>query len=168
MNPTKAILSTVVALFAMNTFAQGTAANEDELFARQRAEAYSAALGLDEKATNKLVSVYMEAEPAVAPLREECNAIKAKVEETLTPFDERAEESLTKEQRAKLAEMRAAGTWRAGDMCCALEAGKAAGCAGHAATGTGAGCCAGKAGAGKANDKHTKVAPVPTSAPDSK
>lgn len=138
--------SASLVLLAANAIGQSASGSDAEKYARQRAQSYSAALGLDENTTAKLTSVYAEAEAQVAPLRAQCNTIKAKVEETLAPFDKKAEALLTEEQRAKLAELRAAGAWTPGDMCCSSAAAEKTGCAGHGKAAAGAaGCCAGKA-----------------------
>ncbi|MBK8497461.1 MAG: hypothetical protein IPL52_01265 [Flavobacteriales bacterium] len=171
MNSKKMILSACVVLLAGTALAQQADASDAQKYARHRAEAYAAALGLDDAVTTELTKVYMTAEGEVAPLRAQCAAIKAKVEGTLVPYDKKAEELLTKEQREKLAEMRAAGTWTPGDMCCSSAEAEKAGCAGHGKAAAGAaGCCAGKAGAGHAHGEAApeKRTPAPSTLPDSR
>lgn len=165
------MLSAGFALLACNAFAQEAEISEAEKYARQRAEAYATALGLDERSTNKLASVYLEAEAEVAPLREQCATIKAQVDAAMVPYDTRVEELLTKDQRARLADMKKNGTWTPASSCCTHDEAAKPGCAahGHAGAGaTGAGCCAGKAGAHAPAAPPEKRLPTPTALPDTK
>lgn len=156
-----------IAMCAGNSLAQEAELTEGEMIAKQRAQAYADALGLDARATGKLARVYADAEAEVAPLRDQCTAIKTKVEAALAPYDAKVEALLTKEQRTKLATMKADGSFVPGDGCC-VQGGGHAGCAGHAAAaGAAGGCCAGKAGAhGEA--APVKRTPTPTLEPDPK
>ncbi len=147
--------------------AQTAEATDAEKFAQQRAAAYAEALGLDARTTAKLAAVYLEADAEVAPLRDQCAAIKAKAEAAVAPYDARVEGLLSKEQRVKLATMKAEGRFTPGDACC-VEEGKA-GCAGHGtAAGAAGGCCAGKAGAAHGEAAPAKRTPTPTLEPDPK
>lgn len=121
-------------------------ATSPEAFAKLRAASYAEALGLGEEETAKLTSVFLEGENQVTKLRQQCMSIQAEVEGTMGKYDALAEQSLSEEQKAKLAQMKKKGNWHPASASCAPAAAKA-GCAGHAAEGTSGGCCAGKSGA---------------------
>lgn len=161
MNKMSLLIGAFVLLSASNAAAQSLAltsaqpdgvsagsndATSPEAFAKLRAAAYAEALGLGEAETQKLTSVFLEGENQVAKLRQQCMSIQTEVEGTMGKYDGVAEQALTPEQQAKLAEMKKEGTWHPATASCAPAAAKA-GCAGHAPEGKAGGCCAGKAGA---------------------
>jgi len=113
---------------------------------QQRAQAYAAALGLDDAQTMKLASIYTEVGEKAEGMYKEKEAIQTRIDEMYAPYDAKVESMLTKEQLVKLEEMKKAG-WTAG--CCAPKEGAASGCAGHGKQAGGAGCCVGKAAAGE-------------------
>lgn len=122
------------------SLAQQTAAHHAE----ERVAAYVNALGVDESTAKSMVKLYTEAENAVAPLRAECANIQAKINESMAPFDEKAESMLTEEQRSQLAKLKKEGAWAPGTASCAPKA-EAKSCGSGAAKGAaGGGCCAGK------------------------
>ena len=138
------ICSMTASLVLLSTAVKAQEASVAEKLAQERTAVYVQQLGVDEHVAAEMTKLYMLAEKGVAPMRAECAAIQKKVEASLAPYDTQAETMLTKEQRAKLEQLRKEGKWvPASSSCSHAEAGKA-GCSGHGATGTAAGCCAGK------------------------
>ncbi len=140
MNTSFRTIALCTLLAPVATMAQETAARHAE----ERVAAYVNALGVDESTAKSMMAMYAEAEQAVAPLRVECANIQAKINESMAPFDEKAESMLTEEQRNKLAKLKKEGAWAPGSSSCAPKA-EAKSCGSGAAKGAAAGgCCAGK------------------------
>lgn len=140
-------------LFAHNMAAQDAAvtaaATTTEKFtpekhAELRAAAYAEAFGLGEKETAKMTRIFLEGEKQLADVRagEMSKDAEARIAEVMHPYDEQAEQMLSKEQMTKLEQMKKEGTWHPGAASCAPAAGKSC----HGAAAKAGGCCAGKAG----------------------
>jgi hypothetical protein len=134
-------------LLGGSTYAQEQAPDVEQL-AKNRAECYAQALGLEEKELTQLLPALTEGELRVAKMRVMIAELEAQVAASLVESDAAAEAKLTKAQLAKLAELRKTG-WEPSSEPCAAPGAKAS-CEGKA-NAKGA-CCAGgtKAAAPKA------------------
>lgn len=139
------------------TAAAGTDQNDPLKYAEMRAAAYAEAFALGEQETAKMAQIFLEGEKQLTELRAggQTKEIEAKVDEAMRPYDQRAEQMLSAEQRARLDEMKKDGTWHPGAASCTPTKGKS--CAGHGDVKAG-GCCAGKAGARGAKPAGTSTA----------
>jgi|JI10StandDraft_1071094.scaffolds.fasta_scaffold03810_13 hypothetical protein len=108
--------------------------------AKWRALCYAQAVGMDEKATGKLAASFEAGELEVLELRAQVQDLEARIEAAMAPYDASVEKQLSKEQRARLAELKAKGWKACSEPCppptaasCAPAEGKAC-CAGTKAT----------------------------------
>ena len=120
--------------------------------AKWRAQCYAQALGLDEKVTGKMTMTLEKGEEEVLELRAQVRELELRIEAAMAPHDAMVEKQLSKEERARLVQLKEKG-WKACSEPCPPPANAAC------APAAGKACCAGGSSAAGLKPKPAPPAP---------